>query len=156
AQVHQHHVRGQLGDEPDRLLPVPSGADDLDTGEQSEQHHDALAHHRLVVRHHDPGRLAALLFRHTGTFNVTTNPSSPGPASSKRGGSASRPRIPSRPYPAPDPVNSPGDPPESRTFSTAWCSSNSSRMCTLAPGACLRTFVMASCATLRTACEASA
>lgn len=121
AQVHQHDVRIELGHQPHGLVPIGGGPDDLDPRQQPEQHHDALAHHGLIVRHDDTGRCPALL-RHTGTFSITTNPSSYGPASSEPPSSSARSRIPSRPYPAPECVNSPGGAPESLTFNITSCS----------------------------------
>ncbi|CAM5378396.1 hypothetical protein SABIM44S_01247 [Streptomyces abikoensis] len=129
-QVHQHHVRGVLGDEPHRLLAVGRRADHLDARQQPQQHHDSLAHHGLVVGHDDPRDLAhaagahtATVTRHAGTRRRTTNPSSPdpaGPASSVPPSSSARSLIPSRPYPAPAAPSSPGAPraPRSRTHSS--------------------------------------
>lgn len=97
------------------------GSDNLDPGQQTEQHHDALPHHGLIVGDHHPSGLRLGLLRHTGTFNVTTNPSSPGPASREPPSNSAHSRMPSRPCPAPDPVSSPGEPPESRTSRVTSC-----------------------------------
>ncbi len=132
AQVHQDHVRGVFGDQPQRLLAVTGRTDHLDARQQPQQHHDALAHHRLVIGHDDPSRrprravlshAAPCHTRHPGTRSRTTNPSCSGPAgpaSRVPPSSSARSRIPRRPYPEPVAASSPAArrPPPSRISSS--------------------------------------
>jgi hypothetical protein len=53
AQVHEDDVGRQLHGEGRRLVAVGGGADDLHPGQQAEQHHQAFAHHPLVVGDQD-------------------------------------------------------------------------------------------------------
>jgi hypothetical protein len=88
AQVHEDGVGSQLGGDCDGLLAVGRGADDLDAGQQPEQHHQALAHDALVVgdQHPDHRDPPAGLLRdrpaHAGTQSSTRKPVSVGAAAS--------------------------------------------------------------------------
>jgi hypothetical protein len=69
-QVHQDHVRPELGGEGQRLLAVRGGADHLDVGQQAEQHGQAFADDALVIG----GQHADLGPGHAGARSRTRKP----------------------------------------------------------------------------------
>ena len=53
SQVHEHDIAVALTNQTDRLFAVDRRAHDLDARAQSQQHFQALANQRLVVRDQD-------------------------------------------------------------------------------------------------------
>ena len=89
-----------LGDEPDGLLAVGRGGDDLDLGERAEQDHESLTHAGLVVGDDDAQRHGHVgMSGHRGTFAMTTQSLPFCPALSVPLTRRSRSRIPASPYP---------------------------------------------------------
>ena len=91
AQVHQDDVGAQSAGQRERLLAVRGGPDDLDPGQEPQQHLEALADDPLVVRDQHPDRA------HAGTHSSTRKPISVAAAASVPPSSSARSRMPVSP-----------------------------------------------------------
>ena len=94
AQVHQHDVRSVAVRKLGGFFTVRRGRHYFDSWREPQQHDQAFAHHRLVVRdqHANCWRLYFV-----GSHRRTLNPLATGPASSVPPRSSARSRIPTRP-----------------------------------------------------------
>ena len=115
--VHQHDVGARDGERLERGAAVPGLADDLHVRLGLDQHPEAGAHQRLVVDEEDPDAHAATARSGRSTARTSKPPPSRGPASSVPPCSATRSRMPSRPWPRPSPSR-PAPRPSSRTTSS--------------------------------------
>src|SRR3954454_24689199 len=137
ADVHQRHVRLKQLDLLDALLTVDRLAHDLDVGLRVEDHLEARAHERLVVRDQHSHECSSRSKRSLAC--TPTPPSFRYPASISPPSIATRSRMPRRPWPVTAPFSAGARTPRplSLTSPSTSCSLYLSVTCALSGPACL-------------------
>ena len=102
AHIHEDHVGPVELDEADGVGPVRRLADDLHAVLGLEDHAEALAQQRLVVRqHHADGHAGAGALQSCSMASTSQPPVGPGPARSVPPNAVARSAMPAKPWPPP-------------------------------------------------------